>query len=647
MALAALTLLAMLLPVACRDAPEADVVTTLQSNADEFEYRIGTPGGSVTYATISEPLTFNLALANDAGSSSYLGYLFEGLTEVSWLTDEVEPALAESWKHSEDGLTWTFHLRRDVTWHDGHPFTAADVEFTFNRVIYNDDVASNDRAAFTFRFPDPQSGEWQEAPMTVTVVDDYTVQFVLPVSFAPFLRSMGQSIYPKHILEPAVDAGTFNETWGLDTHPSEIIGTGPFTIEEYVPGERLTLRRYGNYWLRDADGNRLPYLETVNYRIVPDFASELAAFQSGETDYHGLLGEEYAGLEPLQEEGNFTIYRRGPAFGTTFLAFNMNPGLNPESGAPYLAPEKLAWFGNVEFRRAVAYTVDKDAIIRDVLHGQGYPQWASISPAAGDFHNPAVRRYAYDLDRAREILDDLGWVDGDGDGVREDGDGNPIRFSLVTNGDNSVREQVTLRIRDGLAAVGIQADYESLEFGDLVGKLVSTYDWEVLVIGFTGGSDPYGGIAFWHSSEDLHLWHPNQAEPATAWEAEIDDLYVQASQELDRATRAELYHRAQDLAAENVPVVYTTLSERLGAVRNVFGNTTPTLYGLWDVRYLYRTDQYPAARADVIQDAAYSEPASIGASMPAATCSLIALTHVLHQGASSPRRSPLPQLRSR
>ena len=160
-ALTALALLAMLLPVACRDAPEAGVVTTLQTNADEFEYRIGTPGGSLTYATITEPLTFNLALANDAGSASYLGYLFEGLTEVSWLTDEVEPALAESWKHSADGLTWTFYLRRDVTWHDGAPFTAADVEFTFNRVIYNDDVASNDRAAFTFRFPDPESGEWR------------------------------------------------------------------------------------------------------------------------------------------------------------------------------------------------------------------------------------------------------------------------------------------------------------------------------------------------------------------------------------------------------------------------------------------------------------------------------------------------------
>ena len=111
------------------------------------------------------------------------------------------------------------------------------------------------------------------------------------------------------------------------------------------------------------------------------------------------------------------------------------------------------------------------------------------------------------------------------------------------------------------------------------------------MIGFTGGPDPYGGINFWHSSEDLHLWNPSQAQPATEWEAEIDDLYVRGSQELDHDRRVEIYHRAQEVAAENVPIIYTTLSERLSAVRNVFGNTTPTLYGLWDVRYLYRTDQ--------------------------------------------------------
>ena len=142
-----------------------------------------------------------------------------------------------------------------------------------------------------------------------------------------------------------------------------------------------------------------------------------------------------------------------------------------------------------------------------------------------------------------------------------------------------------------MAEIGVKAEYVSVEFGDLVTQLTNTYDWEAVVIGFSGGTDPYSGIVFWHSSEVFHLWNPNQPVPATAWEAEIDDLNVQAAQELDRAARVALYHQAQAIAAENVPVIYTTQSERLTATRNVFGNTTPTLYGVWDVRYVYRTDQ--------------------------------------------------------
>ena len=117
-----------------------------------------------------------------------------------------------------------------------------------------------------------------------------------------------------------------------------------------------------------------------------------------------------------------------------------------------------------------------------------------------------------------------------------------------------------------------------------------TYDWETMIIGFTGGTDPHSGITLWHSGESLHLWNPNQAQAATAWEAEIDELYISAAQELDRDARVQYYHRAQEIVAENVPVIYTTLSERLTAVRNIFGNTTPTLYSLWDIRYLYRTE---------------------------------------------------------
>ena len=563
-------------------------VEQLERNAAGFGYTVGKPGGEITYASIGEPLTFNLATSSDASTSNVLGYLFEGLTETSWLNDRVEPALAESWSHSDDGLTWTFNLRRDVTWHDGRPFTARDVAFTFNRIIYNDEIPASARATFHFRYLDEETGRWDERPMTVRAIDDHTVECVLPGPFATFLRSMGTAIYPRHILEPYVENGTFNEQWDIETDPAEIVGTGPFTIERYDPGERLVLRRYPGYWLRDAAGNRLPYLERVNFNIVDDLDAELALFLDGQADVHGVLGKELAELEPQQAEGNFTIHRRGPAFGSTFLSFNQNPGLDPDSGEPYLDPDKLAWFSNLQFRRAVAHSIDKAAIVDDVLDGLGYPQWASISPAAGDFHNPGVRRYEYDPARANQILDRLGWLDRDGNGFREDSAGNEIAFKLVTNSGNTVRERATSIIHRGLLALGIRVEYEAIEFGDLVAQLTRSHDWEAMVIGLTGGTDPHSGISVWHSTQNLHFWHPNQAQPASDWEAEIDDLYIRASRELDHPARVALYWRAQEIVADNLPLIYTTHSERLTAVRNVFGNTTATLYGLFDTRYLYR-----------------------------------------------------------
>ena len=573
-------------------APPTDesTVDQLRANAAAFEFRTGKHGGTLTFATISEPLTFNLAIANDASSSGLLGYLFEGLTEVSWLTDEVEPGLAESWENSEDGLGWTFRLRRGVHWHDGTPFTAQDVDFTFNRIIYNDDIRASARPVFTFRFLG-EDGSWEEAEMSVEAIDDYTVQFVLPVPFAPFLRSMGTAIYPKHLLEQVVDEGVFAETWGIETNPAEIVGTGPFTIESYTPGERVILARNPDYWLMDEDGEHLPYLDSIVQIIVPDLEAELESFRSGESDIYGVPGKEFATLEPLQDEGNFTIHRRGPTFGTTFLVFNLNPGTSPETGESYVAPEKLAWFQKTEFRRAVSHAIDRDTIIEEAFDGLGYPQWASISPAAGVFHNPDVRRYAHDVEEANRLLDSLGWRDRDGDGFREDEEGNAITFTIATNEDNTVRADVLAHIHEDLRAVGIRAEFELRDFGELVGQLTATYDWEAIVIGLTGGTEPHGGIGIWHSSEPLHLWNPNQAEPSTPWEAEIDGLYIEGSQELDREKRVGLYQRAQAIAAENLPLIYTALPERLSAVRNVFGNTTPTLYGLFDVRYLYRVDE--------------------------------------------------------
>ena len=224
-----------------------------------------------------------------------LGYLFEGLTETSWLTNEVEPALAESWEHSDDGLTWTFHLRKDVRWHDGQPFTAHDVDFTFNRITYNDDIPASARSSFNFRFSTrpPASGRSANDRHRAGRLHD-------PVRAPGALCAIPAGHGRPHLPEAHPRAVRRRRYlcfgWDIETDPAEIIGTGPFTIERYDPGERVVMRRNPNYWLKDAAGNSLPYLDSVTHVIVEDLDAELEKFLSGEADAHGVLGEEYADL---------------------------------------------------------------------------------------------------------------------------------------------------------------------------------------------------------------------------------------------------------------------------------------------------------------------------------------------------------------
>ncbi|MYE31823.1 MAG: ABC transporter substrate-binding protein [Chloroflexi bacterium] len=552
------------------------------------EYDIGAHGGTLTTATTSKPETFNPALVVSGYSQRLLRLVFDGLISTSRRTGQIELALARNFEWSSDYRWWIFHLRDDVRWHDGTPFTARDVEFTFNRVIYNQDIASPYREPFLVRFVD-DAGAPRSEPITVSLIDEYTVRFDLPAPFRAFPLYMSTPIYPRHILEPHVDAGTFEEVWGIDADPSTVVGTGPFKLDRFVPGDRVVLRRNPDYWLRDAAGNALPYLDGIVHLLVPTEAERLARFRAGKTDAYGLIGADYATLAPHQQAGNYTLHTLGPDEGMEFLVFNLNPGSDARSGEPYVAPERLAWFQTLEFRRAVAHSIDKDRIIAEAHGGAGSPLWAAFSPAFHEVHNPDVRRYPYDVDVANEILDGLSWRDRDGDGVREDSDGNPITFTLRTySGYPAVR--ITAEIIDeGLDGIGVDARLEVLEFEDLLARLTSTYDWEAALLYVDAGVDPHTGLNFFHSSGDLHVWHPNQPSPATDWEAEIDRLYIEAGQVLNREGRAGLYHRVQAIMAEQLPLIFTVLSDEVTAVRNVFGNVEPTGYGLWDIRYLYRT----------------------------------------------------------
>jgi len=523
--------------------------------------KIGKYGGSLVLSSINDPKSFNPIVAKETSTTEITSYFFEGLTRTNGITTEVEPNLAESWERSVDGLKWTFNLRKDIYWSDGEPFTGEDVVFTFDQLIYNPDIPTSSRDIFTI----------DGKIFKVEAKDKHTVEFTLPVKFAPFLRSMSQEILPKHILEDAVKRDEFNHTWGVDTDPKEIVGTGPFLLEEYRSGERIILKRNPKYWRKDRKGSRLPYLEKIIYLIVQSQDTGLLKFQEGELDYYSLRGSDYPILKREERDGNFTIYETGPAFGTNFLFFNLN--------SEYVSKEKLSWFSNTRFRQAVAYAIDKKSIINIVMNGLGYPQCSSMSPSAGYFYNPDVIRYEYSLDKAKEILGEEGFRDSNNDGVLEDSEGNDVEFNLFTNSGNTVRLKIAEIIRKDLQNIGFKVHFTQLEFNNLVTKLDSTYEWDAIILGLTGGIEPHFGKNVWHSSGHLHMWYPRQKEPHTAWEAGIDEIFNKGVQELDRVKRKKLYDEWQRIVAENLPLIYTVLPARLFAIRNRFGNLYPTAFG--------------------------------------------------------------------
>ena len=526
-------------------------------------------GGQLVLATTSDPKSFNDIIAKETSTTLVTELIFEGLTTTNALTTKVEPNLARSWDISEDGLTWTFHLREDVRWNDEKPFTADDVVFTFNDLIYNPDIPSSARDIFTV----------DDKTFAVEKVDDHTVRFVLPVKFAPFLRGMGQAILPKHKFEKAVAQGRFNFTWGIDTDPKEIVGTGPFKLARYDPGQRLVFERNPYYWKRSAQGDSLPYLEKIIYLIVQSTDVGLLKFMEGTLDGYALRGMDYPMIKPLEKKGSFTVYDLGPDMGSQFLFFNQNLGKNPNTGDYFVAPHKLAWFTNREFRLAVAHAIDKQKIIEIVNNNLGYPQSSAMGPAAGFFYNPDVPQYEYDLDKAREILKAAGFEDRDGDGFIEDPQGNRMEFSLYTNAGSTDRVDIAAIIRQDLDRLGMKVNFRALEFNTLVSQLTSSFQWEAVILGLTGGIEPHFGKNVWMSSGQLHMWYPMQENPATGWEKRIDEIFTQGVQELDENKRKVLYDEYQRIVAEELPVIYTVLSARLYAVRDKFGNLKPTNYG--------------------------------------------------------------------
>jgi peptide/nickel transport system substrate-binding protein len=522
-------------------------------------------------AIASDPRTFNPILITDASSGQLTGDLFESLIRMNPKTTLPEAGLAEKWDVAADNKTITFHLRHDVKWFDGQPVTSHDVLFTLD-VIYDPKVPNSFRPILLV----------DHKPIVAEAPDDYTVVMHVPRPFAPLFYSIGIPVMPAHVLEPVWKAGNYNHTWGIDTPPAKLIGNGPYHMTRYAQSQVVQYERNNKYWMKDEHGGQLPRLHGQSVTIVQDQNAAYLRYLSGQIDTYSPRAEEVPSLQDKAKELDITVKQIGIDTGSLFFSFNRNPRRFIKNG---VVNPKLNWFTDIKFLQAMAHMVDKAAMINLVFHGLAVPAVADISPENKIFSNPNLKDYDYDPKLAADILEGAGYHLAR-PGVRTDSKGNRLEFDLTTNTGIPERNEMCTIFKQDLESLGIKVNYRPLEFTTLVDKLDSSFDWDCVLIGFTGGIEPNDGANFYRSSGNLHIWNPNQPTPATPWEAEIDTLLDQGASEMDLPKRAPYYWKIQQILHDQLPIIETVRQQRYASWKNSLIDYQPTVWGLYKPEWM-------------------------------------------------------------
>lgn len=522
---------------------------------------IGKYGGTYVTSSISDPRTFNAIVSQDSTSSAVTDQMFDALVGADYITGEIVPALAESWTVSQDGRTWVFTLREGVQWSDGKPLTMDDVLFSL-QAIFTEGVDNSVRSLLTFEGKQVQFRR----------LDNRRIQFRTEKPIGLFLRFIGFPVMPKHKLADALakSGAEFTKTWGINVNPRDMVGSGPYLLQQYLPGQRIVMLRNTKFWQVDKKGQRLPYLTRYVIITVPNLEQARLKFLAKETDFYGARAREFAELKAGEAAGNYTVYDGSETFTSSFLVFNQNPA--------GIAPPKLTWFQDVRFRRALSHAIDRNTIVQQVFAGRGSPAWGPVSVGNKLYYNPNLPQYPYNPDRAQQLLAEAGYRK-DASGVLRDPQGNVVEFSLSTVAGSTDFEAFANLARQDFTKLGIRVNYAPEAFPSLVGKLTGTYRWDAIVIAISGGLEPGTGRNVWLTTGDLHMWRPNQPSPATEWEREVDNLFEQIARETDQEKRKALYFRWQQIIAEQVPLLYFAYPKTQPAVRNTIGNIKLGLQG--------------------------------------------------------------------
>jgi peptide/nickel transport system substrate-binding protein len=485
----------------------------------------------------SEPKTFDPALVEDDASDT-IRYLTGGvLMRVNRLTQELEPELAVSWKLLEGGRTITLRLREGVSFSDGTPFSAADVAYTFRRLM---DPALHSPTGDSFR-----SGDGAVEPV-VSGPHQITLRFPAPIAGL-------DRLFDQVAIVPA------------SSPKKEAAVLGPFFVKEYKPASYVALERNPFYWKRDQSGRKLPYLDSIRLDIQQNRELELLRFQRGELHLINSIDAEL--FDRLSAQTPRLVNDAGPGMDGEFLWFNQAPA------AP-IAAYKKSWFRSTAFRRAISEAINRNDLCRLVFRGHATPAVGPVSTANRFWVNHDLKPTANRPEEALRRLEQAGFRFSAG--ALRDREGHPVEFTVMTNSGNQARERMAALIQQDLAKIGVKLNVAKLDFPSLLERMNRTLDYDACLLGLVNVDlDPNMQMNIWLSSSSMHSWNPKQAKPETAWEAEIDRwMRAQASQ-LDVRKRKAAFDRVQQIVADQAPIIYLVNKNALSAVSPAVKNAKP------------------------------------------------------------------------
>jgi peptide/nickel transport system substrate-binding protein len=505
----------------------------------------GSNGGSIVYGLTLTPSGIDPHI----DASSELGIPLTSVYDpLVWLTPNGEfvPGLAKSWEVSEDGLTYTFHLRDDVTFHDGTRFDAEAVRFSLERIA---DPETQSRKARGMLGPYDRT----------EVVDETTVRVRFTEPYAPFLASLS-TVYLAMVSPSAVSE------WG-DEYQFHQVGTGPFVFDEYVPKDHLTLLRNAEYnWAPSFFDHQGPArLETITFRFYTDPATRVLALESGEADVMGEIPPQDA----VRLDNN--------------PDYELMPVPIPGQPLQFFMNARRAPLDDRRVRQALIYAVNRPAIVETVFEAYSPPAYGPLNRPTFAYDPTVEGMYAYDPEQAADLLAEAGWVDSDGDGFR-DRDGQPLELETILMGWGYIPE-VGQILQDQLKQVGVALESRQTTFSNALGDVAN-------------GS--YHLVPFLFSNSDPDIlrtsFHSSNVDGGFNWskvsDPQLDTWLEEGKQAMDETERGEIYAKIQQYIMEEAMILpvrdYVNLNAAAASVQGLRYDEQGWFPWLYEV---YVTDQ--------------------------------------------------------